>query len=105
VIVRQWAARLPPEHLNAYVAHVRTQVVPQLRSLDGYLGASVLERTADSEIEVVVETRWRSLEAIEAFAGHDVEQAVVEDAAARLLTRFDDRVKHFEVTLEDDTPT
>jgi heme-degrading monooxygenase HmoA len=46
-------------------------------------------------------TRWRSLDAVRAFAGADPDAAVVEPEAAAVLTRYDARVKHYEVVLED----
>lgn len=102
MIVRSWSARTTRAHLPAYVAHVRRQVLPELRAIEGFRGASVLQREADGAVEVVVQTRWDSLDAIRRFAGADAERAVVEDAAAAVLTAFDSRVKHYEVALADD---
>jgi hypothetical protein len=41
------------------------------------------------------------MEAIRGFAGSDVERAVVADEAAALLTEFDHRVRHYEVSVKD----
>lgn len=101
MIARVWTARTSPARLPRYAEFLRTRVLPQLRALDGYAGASLLRRDADGEIEIVVVTRWRSLEAIRAFAGTDVEAAVVEPEAAALLTRHDTRVRHYEIVSED----
>lgn len=90
-----------PARLPRYAEFLRTRVLPALRVLDGYAGASLLRRDTDGEIEIVVVTRWRSLEAIRAFAGTDVEAAVVEPEAAALLTRYDTRVRHYEIVSED----
>jgi len=73
-----------------------------LRALDGYRGASLLRRDVDGETELIVITRWHSLDAVRAFAGADVEAAVVEDAAA-LLSRYDERVRHYDI-VSDDVP-
>ena len=54
-----------------------------------------------SEIEILVETMWRSLEAIRNFAGPDLEAAVVGGEAAVLLTKFDRRVHHYEIAVSD----
>jgi heme-degrading monooxygenase HmoA len=78
--------------------------VPELRQLPGYVGSNVLTRTTDSETEIHVTTVWRSLEAIREFAGADLEIAVVSDEAAALLTRYDHRVRHFEVAIVDGVP-
>ena len=37
---------------------------------------------------------------VRAFAGEDPERAVVEDAARRALTRWDERVTHHEVAVD-----
>jgi heme-degrading monooxygenase HmoA len=100
-IVRSWAAHTTAEHLPAYVKHVRTRVLPVLNQIDGYEGARLLQRPTGDAIEVVVLTRWRSLDAIRRFAGDDLEAAVVEEDAAVLLLDFDPRVKHYDVALED----
>jgi heme-degrading monooxygenase HmoA len=75
--------------------------VPKLRELEGYVGATVLTRRADREVEILVATLWRSMEAIHQFAGSDVEAAVVAEEAAALLTEVDRRVRHFEVVSTD----
>jgi heme-degrading monooxygenase HmoA len=74
------------------------RVLPQLRRLDGYRGASLLRRETDGEVELIVITRWHSLDAVRAFACADIESAVVEDEAASVLSRYDERVRPYEVT-------
>ena len=71
-----------------------------LRSLDGFLGATVMRRPLGDEVEFVVMTRWASLAAIDRFAGADSETAVVDHAANAVLSGFDTRAEHFELALE-----
>ncbi len=101
MIARVWTARTAPVRVPLYAEHLRARVLPELRVLDGSAGASLLRRDADGGVEIVVVTRWRSLDAIRAFAGQDVETAVVEPEAAALLTRYDTRVRHYEIVSED----
>ena len=82
------------------LAGLRRRVRRQ-KSLAGYAGAKLLQRTTGTGVEVVVLTWWESLDAIRAFAGDDLETAVVADAAAALLTDYDRRVRHYEVVLQD----
>jgi heme-degrading monooxygenase HmoA len=103
VIARVWTARTTPARAPAYADHLRKRVLPQLRALDGYGGASLLCRDVDGETELIVITRWRSIEAVRVFAGADVEAAVVEDEAAALLSRYDERVRHYDI-VSDDVP-
>jgi heme-degrading monooxygenase HmoA len=101
VIARVWTARTTSAQAPAYAAHLRTRVLPKLHALDGYAGASLLRRDADGESELIVVTRWRSMDAVRAFAGDDAEAAVVEDEAAAVLSGYDARVRHYEIVVED----
>ncbi|HMF93771.1 MAG TPA: hypothetical protein VKE96_05735 [Vicinamibacterales bacterium] len=104
MIERVWSARTTREGAVAYTGHFREMVLPQLAVIDGYCGARLLEREHDGGIEVVVVTRWQTLDAIRAFAGHDLDRAVVHDAAAALFIDYDRKVRHFGVVI-DATPS
>jgi heme-degrading monooxygenase HmoA len=98
VIARRWTARADgPEQADAYVAHFEGAVRPQLESTDGFLGATLERLSRDGVIEIVVVTRWESMDAISAFASDDVELAVVEPEARAVLSGFDERVRHIEL--------
>jgi uncharacterized protein len=100
-ILRRWSARTTEALLPKYLEYFSKNVVPELQRLPGYLAATVSLRRLESEVEIVVETTWRSLESIRAFAGSDLEAAVVASEAAALLTSFDRRVQHSEIALTD----
>jgi uncharacterized protein YciI/heme-degrading monooxygenase HmoA len=100
-ILRRWTARTTEAHLPQYLEHFSNSVVPELRRVPGYLGATASHRRLDNEVEIVVETTWRSLDSIRNFAGPDLETAVVADQAAALLTNFDRRVRHYEIAVTD----
>ncbi len=99
-IVRIWRGYGTADGVERYwQTHFATTVLPQLRSLSGFVDARVLVRTLSDETELVVETRWESIDAIEAFAGAAYDRAVVEPVVRDLLTRFDDHVSHFTIAL------
>lgn len=102
MIARFWSARTTPALAPGYVDHLKTHVLPTLRKLDGYAGAMLLKRAVSEVVEIIVITWWRSLDAIRGFAGADLEEAVVADEAASLLTQFDLRVRHYELVVKDD---
>lgn len=80
------------------MSHFENAVRPQLEALDGFLGATVERVENDSDrTEIVVVTRWSSLEAIRTFAGDDIDVAVVEPEARAVLDEFDTRVRHIEL--------
>lgn len=103
MIARIWSALTTSGQLPAYLAHLRERVIPELQTIDGYAGVTVLDRALAEGIEVTVITYWKSMEAIRAFAGSDVERAVVAKEAAVLLTRYDERVRHHVVAYSDNS--
>ena len=100
-ILRRWSARTSEARLPKYLEHFSKNVLPELRRVPGYLGAIVSIRRVESEVEIFVETTWRSLDSIRNFAGPDLETAVVTGQAAALLTDFDRRVHHSEIAVTD----
>jgi heme-degrading monooxygenase HmoA len=100
MIGRVWRGWTTAELAPRYVAHLRDETFPALAGIDGHDGAYALRRESGGEVEFVVLTLWRSLDAVRAFAGEDYELAVIEPEALRLLSRYDDRSEHFEVVLD-----
>jgi heme-degrading monooxygenase HmoA len=101
LIARVWSAQATQAQAPEYAEHLRAKVLPALRGVDGYAGAILLEREVSGAVEIVVLTFWRSLDSVRGFAGDDLEGAVVAEEAAALLTRFDQRVRHYEVAVKD----
>lgn len=98
MIARRWTARaIGPEQADAYVSHFEDAVRPQLERTHGFLGATLERIQHERDLEIVVVTRWESREAIAAFAGKDVDHAVVAPEARAVLSDFDDRVRHIEL--------
>jgi heme-degrading monooxygenase HmoA len=102
MIARVWSAQTTGAQAPAYVEHLRTQVLPAVRRVDGYRGAMLLQRAAHEAVDIIVVSFWRSLDSVRGFAGADLEGAVVAEEAAALLTQFDRRVRHYEVAVQDD---
>jgi heme-degrading monooxygenase HmoA len=100
MIVRAWRGRASAAQSSAYPEHFRRRVVRELERVEGFLGASLLQQARADQIEFLVLTRWESMEAIRAFAGNEVETAVVEPEAAAALSDFDRTVQHYEVVEE-----
>jgi heme-degrading monooxygenase HmoA len=74
--------------------------VPELRLLPSFAGAQLSRRELDDKVKFLVLTRWQSLAAIRAFAGADIEKAVVEPNTVAALMEFDKTVRHYEVLEE-----
>jgi heme-degrading monooxygenase HmoA len=101
MIARFWSAHTTPALSEAYLHHFEQVVQPQLQRLDGFLGATVCARPVPGAVEILVTTYWKTFAAIDAFAGADRETAVVSVEAAALLTDFDKRVRHYDLTFAD----
>jgi len=103
MIVREWRGRTGVSQAAAYPKHFREKVVPELRHVPGFVGAHLIQRQIDGVLEFVVLTRWHSMDSIKAFAGAEVEKAVVEPGAVAALTDFDSTVRHYDV-IQDVAP-
>jgi uncharacterized protein YciI/heme-degrading monooxygenase HmoA len=101
IILRRWTARTTESQLPKYLEHFSRNVLPELRRVPGFLAATVSLRQLASDVEILVETTWRTLDAVRSFAGPDLEAAVVGPEAAALLTSFDRRATHSEIALTD----
>ena len=97
MVLREWRGRADPARADAYPKHFRDNVLPELRGIAGFAGAHLARRDLGGKVEFIVLTRWRSLDAIRAFAGDDIGKAVVEPGAIAALIDFDARVHHYDV--------
>jgi len=103
MIVRRFRAKATLGNAKAYAVFFRDVLTPQLRQIPGHRGALVLSEERRKNTRIIVLTFWDSMEAIEKFAGANVNRAVVEPEARALLSSFDDEVTHH--TVEVDTRT
>jgi heme-degrading monooxygenase HmoA len=97
MVIREWRGRATRSNDDAYPAHFRDKVLPELREISGFLGACLSRRQWDDGVEFLVLTHWASMDAIIVFAGEDVGKAVVEPGAVAALVEFDPAVRHYEV--------
>lgn len=96
MVIRSWGGTARPGAGEQYLAFLDEVMVPRILALPGCLGVEVLRRGDDY---FVVQSRWSDEASIERFAGSDPEHAVVPEEARRLLSSYDDRARHFQVSL------
>jgi heme-degrading monooxygenase HmoA len=77
--------------------HLRSETIPALRKIPGFVDASIHSRPLGAGVEFLVVTRWESLDAIAGFSGADAEIAVVPAKAAAMMIEYDQRARHYEV--------
>lgn len=100
MIARIWRGWAPLATADDYERHYETEVGEHLRTVSGFGGARLLRQDDGREVMFTSITFFTSLDAVRGFAGDDYEQAIVEDAARRALSRWDERVSHHEVVAE-----
>jgi heme-degrading monooxygenase HmoA len=100
MIARIWRGWAPQATAADYQRHYETEVGEHLRAISGFRGARLLRRDDGQEVMFTSVTYFASMDAVRAFAGDDYEQAIVEDAARRALSRWDDRVTHHDVVID-----
>lgn len=99
MIARVWSARASFSNLEAYKSHLARNVFSELRAIPGFVRAELFTRAKADESEIVVTTVWEDLASLDAFAHPDCEAAVVAPEAAALLSDYDRRVRHYEISL------
>ena len=97
MIARHWTGLARKERAKDYIAHLQNDTFKQLSSIDGFLKASILSREIEEGVEFLIITEWKTLEAIKEFAGVNYETAVVPEIAQKMMIRYDEKVKHYEI--------
>jgi heme-degrading monooxygenase HmoA len=98
MIARHWRALARVERAHEYVVHFQQSTLPELRTLPGFLDATILRRDTYQGVEFVVITRWLSAEAVRAFSsGSDVEVAIVPPEVREMMLEYDLHARHYRV--------
>ena len=104
MIDRIWHGWTTPANADEYERLLREEILPSFadEGIDGYRGARLLRRDADGgdEVEFVTILRFDDLDAVREFAGDSYREAHVPAAARDVLSRYDDRARHYEVREE-----
>jgi heme-degrading monooxygenase HmoA len=100
MIARIWHGWAPQATADDYQRHYETEVSRHLSGVDGFRGARLLRQDDGQEVMFTSIVFFTGVDAVRGFAGEDYEQAVVEDAARRALSRWDARVSLHEVAVD-----
>jgi hypothetical protein len=90
---------------DAYEQLLRAHILPGIHRVAGFRGAYLLREDRADEVEFVTVTLFDSLDAVREFAGEDYDAAVVPPDARALLSRFDERSRHYQTILTPDQIT
>lgn len=103
MIARLWRGQAATAaNAEAYFQHLTGTVLPSLKDMAGHRGAWILRRDVGGRTEFLAVTLWASRQPIEAFAGADIDTAIVEPEARAVLAEFDDFARHYEVAFKTD---
>ncbi len=100
MFIREWRGRAKQAEAARYPEYFRREVIEQLRRLPGFQGGYLSRRDVGDQVEFLVLTRWKSMDAIRGFSGPVAEHAVIDPGAIATLDVYDDAVRHYEVLEE-----
>lgn len=97
MITRIWRGWTRPEDTEAYADYILATGIAEYAATPGNLGAYLVSRPDGDRTEFLTISFWDTPEAIVAFAGDDIDQAVFYPEDDRFLIDRETTVKHFEV--------
>jgi heme-degrading monooxygenase HmoA len=97
VIARTWRGAVRAVNADAYLEYLEATGLKEYRDKPGTRGVFALRRIVDDRCEYLLLTLWDSLEAVQRFAGDDVEQAVFYPEDDRFLIDRDLTSNHYDV--------
>jgi heme-degrading monooxygenase HmoA len=97
VIARTWRGWTRAEDADAYVEYMERTGLAAYRATPGNRAAYILRRTQGDRTEFVALSLWESIDAVRAFAGDPVEQAVLYPEDDRYLVDHETTVDHYEL--------
>lgn len=101
LILRRWSSRIRTADREEYVSYIKSTGVEDYLATPGNVGCEMLLRDCgDGSTEVSTLSWWRSMEAIRAFAGHDVDRARYYPLDDRYLIEKPEHVEHHIVVVE-----
>jgi heme-degrading monooxygenase HmoA len=97
VIARTWRGAVRVEDADAYLDYLEATGLKEYRETPGNRGVLALRRIDGDRCEYLIVSLWDSLEAVQRFAGKDLEQAVFYPEDDRFLVDRDLTSTHYEV--------
>ena len=102
MIERHWKGIARKERANEYIAHLQNDTFKEIKTIKGFISASILKRNLSEGVEFLIITKWETLDAIKQFAGEKIEIAVVPELVRDIMLRYDENVNHYEVNFTTD---
>ena len=100
MIARVWKGSVRAADAEVYADYIRETGFAEYGRTAGNRGAWILRRDEDERTEFLTLSLWESVDAIRAFAGDDIEAAVLCPEDERYLIGGESTVIHYEVADE-----
>ena len=97
MIARTWTGAVLRADADAYADYIRATGFAEYGRTGGNRGAWMLRRDDGDRTEFITLSLWDSVDAIKAFAGEDIEAAVLYPEDERYLIDGESSVTHYEV--------
>jgi heme-degrading monooxygenase HmoA len=97
MIARIWTGRVRTPDAAGYADYIRKTGFAEYGETPGNRGAWLLRRDHDGTTEFITLSLWESVDAIRAFAGEDIEAAVLYPEDERYLIDGESTIAHYEV--------
>jgi heme-degrading monooxygenase HmoA len=97
MIVRIWSGAVRTTDADEYAAYIRETGFAEYGRTAGNRGAWLLRRDDNGITEFITLSLWDSVDAIRAFAGRDIDAAVLYPGDERYLIGGESRTVHYDV--------
>ena len=97
MIARIWRGWTRPEDTEAYAEYILATGIAEYEATPGNRGAYLISRPDGNRTEFLTVSFWDTHDAIVAFAGEDIDQAVFYPEDDRYLIDRETTVRHFNV--------
>ena len=97
MIARAWRGAVRRADAEVYADYIRETGFAEYGRTPGNRGAWMLRRDDGDRTEFITLSLWESEDAIRAFAGDDIEAAVLYPEDERYLIRGESKVTHYQV--------
>jgi heme-degrading monooxygenase HmoA len=97
MIARIWSGAVRTTDADEYATYIRETGFAEYGRTAGNRGAWLLRRDDKGTTEFITLSLWDSIDAIRAFAGEDIEAAVLYPEDQRYLIGGESRTAHYDV--------
>ena len=99
MICRFWRGWTTHDNADIYETMLKEEIFESIeeRNISGYEKMQLFRHDGETEVQFITIMYFKTLDGIRQFAGEDYTLAVVPHKARDVLSRFDERVRIFEV--------